>query len=373
MVLDCIDAGYRLPKPRSMPEAIYLKVVRPCWIYHDESKINEKQDPTRSLSIFSGRATFAQIDDDLAAIVATGGAKDSCRRVETTSALCDQSTVHVSPRELDGGDFRFMDGDTGLHSLPNTEDCSAGDSLRVTAGAPVAQTEAYGEYLLCADVEDGARPGLYALTSPANVSPEHDPRETVPATGCAVRDVGPVHVDPRGWYKWRDDVAGNDQLDSPNAQPVAGFSLSNLRESRQSSIVDASECVLTADSKRTASTAALNSDVDTATGRTSDIGQRHESGLSDSDSDKSANQFLDLGNGSATIKTIRASAAAVAFHHQSAGDVSQSGGFRKVVPDSGNPLLDLAAVHAAGYDIYVSPRPCIAGAAAVGNAVIGRR
>jgi hypothetical protein len=322
MVLDSIDAGYRLPKPRSMPEAVYLNVVRPCWIYQDESKIKEKNGSTKSLSIFTGRATFAQIDDDLAAIIATGGYKSSCESVGATAAPCDQRTGHVVEQGPFGGEYLLrseMDGDTGLYAMPNTEERSTDQYSRVLTGAPgasVAQTEASGEYLLRDDIDDTAGTAMYALTSTADASTEHDPREAVPSIECAVRGID--------------------------------RSVSSVNDLNSSSVLQTDSTARTSVFKGTSSTVGLHSGAGTAAGSASD---KHGTG---------ASQLLDLGNGCGTIKTMHMSAAAVALQHQSArpvGDASKPCGFHKLVPDSGNPAINLASVHAAGYDIYVSPRP----------------
>jgi hypothetical protein len=217
-----------------MPDAVYLNVVRPCWIYQDESKIKEKDGSTKSLSIFTGRATFAQIDDDLAAIIATGGCKSSCESVGATAAPCDQRTGHVVQQGPFGGEYLLrseMDGDTGLYAMPNTEERSTEHNQRVTARAP------------------------------------------------------------------------------------------------------------------SSSTAGVHSVAGTVAGRARDTNRA------------GANGVIDFGKGCGIMKTLHMSAAAVALHHQSVGDASKLCGFHKLVPDSGDPAINLTSVHAAGYDIYVSPRP----------------
>jgi hypothetical protein len=319
MVLDSIDAGYRLPKPRSMPDAVYLKVVRPCWIYQDESKIKEKNDTTKSLSIFTGRATFAQIDDDLAAIIATGGYKSSSKSVGAPAAPCEQRTGPVAQQEPFGGEYLLrseMDGDTGLYAMPNTEERSTEQYSRVSTGASVAQSEASGEYLFRDDIHDAAGTAMYALTSTADASTEHDPREAVPSIECAVRGID--------------------------------GSVSSINDLNSSSVLQTDSTARTSVFQGTSSTVGLHSGAGTAAGSASD---KRGTG---------ASQLLDLGNGCGTIKTMHMSAAAVALQHQSArpvGDASKPCGFHKLVPDSGNPAINLASVHAAGYDIYVSPRP----------------
>jgi hypothetical protein len=225
----------------------------------------------------------------------------------------------------------------------------------------VAQSEASGEYLLRDDIDDTAGTAMYALTSTADASTEHDPREAVPSIECAVRGIdrsvssvndlnssSVLHTDPSvrtsarpALYAFR----GNDQLDNPNAHPMSGLLLSQIRESLTSSRVDASEYFLPAASKRTASNVDLYSVADTAMRRASNTSRA------------GANDVIDFGSGWGAIKTLHMSAAAVAFHHQSVGDTSKPCGFHKLVPDSGNPAINLASVHAAGYDIYVSPRP----------------
>jgi hypothetical protein len=206
-VLDSIYWGYRLPKPDSMPEAVYRKVVQPCWIYQDESTIKEMPD-AKSSGVFTGRATFAQIDNDLAAIIELGGVSNaSSERTVATSSPCDFTTVHVAPQPpcLSRND---VDGSTEM-CAPNTDDGSTGDGLRVTAGAdgaPVPQTAASGE------------------------------------------------------YRFHNDTG----------HPTARLSFSEPQESMESSKVDAFEYVLPAGWKSPASNVALYSDAGTAVGRARD-------------------------------------------------------------------------------------------------------